>query len=452
MVGLDGTAVVIAAPWIGQTVHASHGELQWIANAYLVALALGLLPGGRLADRFGRRRAFVVGMLAFGALSLLIALSANPTVLIAFRAAQGLAGALMQPAALALLRTSVPGNRLDLAIGVLTAATATATAGGPVVAGAVVEHAGWPAVFIMNVPLALLGAVVARVATAESRASTRTSNPATSLVRMRGIRPGLALVGASYFAIYGLLFFLTFYLQNLRGLDPVTAGAWIVPLSGAVVLSAPLGGLAIARFGPRWPAISGMSLLCLGLVGLSWLDATTTMGAFLAPALLGGLGAGLALVAGTRAVIAVAPATMSGLASAVQQVAGQVGGVLGVTVLGVVMSWRVGEVLPRRLDETALPQPVADSMLASADSVAQGLVTAPAGTPEPFAALVVTAGRLAFVDGFHATLLTAALVAAGGAAIGLAVRSAGEPARPPHPPADVHGECGHEQGAHHEGV
>ncbi|WP_026449296.1 MFS transporter [Actinopolyspora mortivallis] len=452
LAGLDGTAVVIAAPNIAQTVHASPTQLQWITNSYLVALAVGLLPAGRFVDRLGHRRGFVLGVALFGLLSLPIALATSATMLITLRAAQGLAGALMQPAAMALLRVTFPPPRLNPAIGVLTAATAASAAGGPIIAGTIVEHFGWPAVFLLNLPLTLVTALLGRWSAAESRGDGAQRPPVRAVLRLPGIGFGVLLVTASYFAIYGLLFVLTLYLQNLRGLDPVAAGLWLLPLSAVVVLSAPLGGVLTTRFGAPRPALAGMALVVVTLAGLSMVDGETTLAGFTPIALLGGTGAGIALVAGTQAIIGVAPTALSGLASAVQQTVSQLGGVLGIGVLGAVLSWRVGEVLPAELEHAALPEDLVRRTLDNTGDIAQGTVPVPPATTESVTAALTAAGRQAFLEGLHTSLLVAALVTAVGSVLAAMIRSTAESAGPPDAAADVDGERRDQQRTHHKRV
>jgi len=142
MVGLDGTVTTIAAPYLSRSVGASLGDLELIANAYLVALAVCLLPAGRLADRIGRRVTFVLGVGVFGLASLALALSASVPALVLLRTIQGVAGALLQPSALALLRNAFPAGKLGLPLGVWGGANALAIGLGPVIGGVIVEELG----------------------------------------------------------------------------------------------------------------------------------------------------------------------------------------------------------------------------------------------------------------------------------------------------------------------
>jgi MFS family permease len=417
MVALDGTALTIAGPQIGRSVHASFGELQWMANAYLLVLAVALFPGGRIADRFGRRAAFTVGVISFGLASLLLATATTSAELIALRSVQGLCGALLQPAALALLRAAFDGKRLDAAIGLWGGASAAAIAAGPVIAGLIVQHFGWPAVFLLNVPIAVVTVVITVLGVGESKAAGVMARP-TELLRAPGVALGAVLTGLSYFSLFGLLFLLTLYLQNLRGLDPVSTGRWLLPITAVVVLSAPAGGLLTSRWGPRWPTAGGLALVCVGVLGFLRVGTNTAQSALLPAAVVVGVGTGIALVATTQIIVANAPSDMAGLGAALQQVATQLGGAAGIVVLGEVTSWRVGQVLPP-------------------------------GTDVAVAAQGRGPGAFAFVPGFHAALVAGAVVIAIGALVALRVRTSATAdapaARPPAGPSELDGERGHQQ-------
>jgi predicted MFS family arabinose efflux permease len=412
MVGLDGTAVTIAAPYIARSTGASLGELAWIANVYLVALAVGLLPAGRLADRVGRRATFVAGALAFGASSLAIGLTGDVTALIVLRGVQGLAGALLQPAALALLRTAFPGDRLGPVLGVWGGANALAIGLGPVVAGLVVQGFGWPAVFLANLPVAVVTVALVLVACGESRgAGAGAGRSLRRLLTLPGVGTGAVLVAVSSFAIFGLLFLLTLYLQNVHGLRPIAAAAWMLPATMVVVLSAPLGGVLGERLGPRAPVVGGMLLVAGGLAGLSGLGADAAFLDVAWPTTLVGIGTGLWVIAATQVILGGTPEPLVGTASAVQQAASQFGGVVGIAVLGAVMSGRVAADLPGRLEGEHVPAALADRVTRSADAVAQGHAPA-GGAAEPVAAAIREAADLAFMAGWHTTFLVAAAVVA----------------------------------------
>ncbi|GAA1939589.1 MFS transporter [Amycolatopsis minnesotensis] len=424
MAGLDGTALTIAGPGIASTTGTSLSGLQWVTTAYLLALAAALFPAGRLADRFGRRAVFLAGVLGFGTASLLVALTSSIGVLVALRALQGICGALLQPAALALLRAAFPPERLELALGIWGGASAAAIAAGPIVAGLLVGWAGWQAVFLVNVPIAVLTAVVTVVRIGESRA---TGEPGTirKLLRSPGVGVGAVLTALSYFSLFGLLFFLTLYLQNVRGLDPVAAGMWLLPVTVVVVLSAPAGGVLTGRFGPRLPAAGGLVLVAVGMAGFTRLDGGTGWLDALPASVVLGAGTGIALIAATQLIVAGAPVSMSGLASALQQVATQLGGALGIVALGAVMSLRAKGI-------------VAD------EAVTQGAVP-PGVAPED--------AHHAFLAGFAATAVAAAAVTAVGAVVAVRLspgmsgsgRALAKRTGPPQRTSDVDSKRGDQQ-------
>jgi MFS family permease len=419
MVGLDGTATTIAAPYISASVGATLAQLELIANAYLVALALGLLPAGRLADRIGRRRTFVIGVAVFALASLGIALSGNVMALVAFRVVQGFAGALLQPAALALVRNAFPPGRLGLPLGIWGGANALAIGLGPVLAGTIVQGFEWPAVFLLNVPVAALTIGLTWYAVAESR-GPRAGVPGAvrGLLADRAVCLGAVLVAVSSFGVFALLFLLTLYLQNVQGLRPIAAGAWMLPPTCVVVLSAPIGGMLAQRFGPRWPVCAGLVLVAAGLFSLSLLTPRSGFTDLLYPGLLVGFGTGLCVVAATEAIMGAAPDESTGMASALQQVASQAGGVLGIVAVGATLSWQVQQALPVRIAQAGLPRTAGRILLDGADRVAQGTVPPgldPATANPALAHAARAAAQLGFTDAMGAALLIAAGVSLLGA-------------------------------------
>ncbi|MGO1054959.1 MFS transporter [Crossiella sp. CA198] len=338
MTGVDGTALTIAGPDLAIDLGASITDLQWVANAYLLATALALLPAGALADRYGRRAVFLCGVTGFTLTSLAIALSGQVWLVIALRALQGVFSAMLQPAALGLIRAGFPTRTLGPAIGVWSAVAALGLAAGPLLGGLLVAAGGWSAIFYVNLPVGLLAITLTLSFVRESRSGQALRlRTVLNLVRPRQFRVGVALVAVNFGALFGVLFLLTLYLQTLKSLDPVTAGLWLVPVTGVVVLSAPLGGALTRRYGPMPPAIAGLLLVAVGLGAMATLDLHS--GAAQVALATGplGLGGGLALVAATEAILAAAPPEEAGLASAVQQVAGQLGGLAGIAVLGSIL-------------------------------------------------------------------------------------------------------------------
>ncbi|HEY1465599.1 MAG TPA: MFS transporter, partial [Acidimicrobiales bacterium] len=187
MVGLDSTVVAIANPYIASGLHASLADLQWITNSYLLALAVLLIVGGRLGDRYGRKVVFLVGVIGFASASVGVGAIGSVGGVILMRALQGAFGALLLPNTLALLRMAYPEDRLNHAIGIWTSTTALAIAGAPILGGFMVEHVSWQSVFYLNVPVAIITCVIGFNVLSESRES----------VRERMDLPGVVILAAS---------------------------------------------------------------------------------------------------------------------------------------------------------------------------------------------------------------------------------------------------------------
>jgi MFS family permease len=417
MVGLDGSAITIAAPSIARSVHASLGDLTVIANVYLVMLAVCILPAGRLADRVGRRAGFIAGAAGFAACSVGISLSTSVAELVVLRAGQGMFAALLQPTALALLSTGVARDRLSAMLGVWGGVNALTIGLGPVFAGFVVQGLGWPVVFLVNLPVAVVAIALVRIAIGESRVSGRAEGVRAVLGR-RGLRAAAALVALSSFAVFALLFALTLYLQNVHGLSPSTAGAWLLAPTLAVVVGALAGGALTERVGPRRPVVAGMVVVAAGLVGLSRLSVDSGYWALALPALLVGLGIGVWVIPATTTIVSDPDdgehGEAAGTASAIQQAAAQVGGVLGVAVTSAALSIYISGRLGPLLRAAHVPGHAAAMMLHSQGVVEEGRTPALGATPDHVHALAADAGHLAFAGGMRAAfLVSAALVALG---------------------------------------
>lgn len=469
MVGIDGTVVSVANPAIAHSLHASLADLQWITNAYLLALAVALIPGGKLGDRYGRRLMFLVGVGGFAATSAGVAVIGSVDGVIAMRAVQGLFGALLLPNTIALLRAAFPPEELNRAIGLWSSSSAAAIAGGPVLGGLLVEKVDWQSVFLINVPVSIVTIVCALIMTSESRESIRErfdsfgvvllaaavfcavygvirselsgwSSPATigllvasaglavafvlverrrtapllplHLFANRSISLGVVILLLNMFALYGVLFFVSLYFQNVQHLDAIEAGFRLLPLIGVFSLTSPYAGRIATRFGARLPITVGLGLTTASLWSMLVIQAGTSFWA-LCPGMIGiGLGIALVMVAATEAIISNAPVDEAGLAGGLQGIAIQLGGVLGSSVLGSILAARVGTVYPKSLAALGLPAPTR----ATLQIVDQGAVPASAGTA------LAAAGHAAFLSGLHVALLVGGLATLIGAACGPFIR------------------------------
>src|SRR3981189_919277 len=234
MVALDGTIVSVANPTIQRHLHASLSGLQWVTNGYLLALAVLLIVGGKLGDRYGRRLIFSIGIVGFALASLGCALSGSVMVLIVFRVIQGAFGAMLMPNTLAILRATFPPEKLNQAVGIWGGASALALAAGPIVGGLLVQHVSWQSIFLLNLPLGGIALAVTLTVVAESREAERPGSfDFPGLITLAGGRAMaiVALIGdhtlpwiSSYvlgFGIGGLAVLALFVIHESRASEPM---------------------------------------------------------------------------------------------------------------------------------------------------------------------------------------------------------------------------------------
>ena len=480
MVGLDGTIIAVANPAIQSHLHASLAGIQWVSNAYLLALAVSLITIGRLGDRFGHKKVFLTGVAGFAASSAAIGLSGSIagsiTLVIAFRALQGVFGAMLQPTALALLRNTFPAEKMNGAIGAWGAVIGASTAAGPIVGGLLVQHIGWEACFYVNVPVGVAALVMSLLVLKETPAapassfdipgiatlagslfllifglikgpdygwaSTRTlvflgaaalagllfvireSRARQPLLPLRLFRSaslsaGVVLVIMLMFAMFGAMFFMTFYLENVHGLDPIAAGVHLLPMTAMMIIGSPIAGAVIGKLGPRIPIMTGMVLAAVAMFGLSRLGATSSPNDTIAWFVLLGLGLSPVMVGATDVIVGNAPVALAGVASGLQSTAMQLGGTLGTAVLGALMSAKISSTLPASWHAAHLPA-LSTAQLAQVESaVSVGAAPVTRGTPARAADVITQISHDTFVAGMHNAFLVAAVVALAGALIAL---------------------------------
>jgi EmrB/QacA subfamily drug resistance transporter len=480
MVGLDATVVSIANPAIAKSLHADLAGLQWVTNGYLLALAVSLIPAGKLADRFGRKRVFVIGVVGFAAASLLVGVSGSLGMVIFWRVIQGLAGALLQPASLAILRNTFPADKLNAAIGIWGATVGISIASGPIVAGLLVENVNWESVFFLNAPLGAIALAMSLWVIKESRAEEakasfdipgiallsgslfalvwglikagtegfgastpiwsfvaaavlmaafivvelRTEHPLLplGLFRSAALSAATGLIVLGFFAMFGTIFFITLYLQQVHGMSPVSAGVRMLPMTGVFIFASPMAGALTNRFGPRVPLVMGMGFTAIAMFGLSRIGVDASYNAIWPWFVLIGMAFGLVIVAGTEAIVGNAPAHLAGVAGGLQQTASQIGGVLGTSVLGTILSSRVGSVLVDKLTGAGLPSAQAHQLTSAKDYIAQGVAPVPKGASGQVAHAITTGSHQAFMSGFQTAMVVASAVALVAAFAALLVR------------------------------
>ncbi len=403
MAGLDVLVVTTALTTIRRSLGASIGQLEWIVNAYTLSLAVLLMTAAALGDRFGRRRLFVAGIGLFTAASAASALAPGIGWLIAARAVQGAGAAMLMPHAMALLSAAYPPERRARALGVFSGVMGLAILAGPIVGGAVVQGLAWQWIFWLNVPIGLLliPLVVTRIeesfgprvrldaggvllvtgaatglvwglirgntagwGSAEVVASLaagalllagfvawelRTAEPMLPMrfFRSRAFSAGNAANFLTFASILASVFFFAQYLQTALGYGPLGAGLRLAPWTVTVSLVAPLAGSWVNRIGERPLTVGG---LLLQAAGFGWVALIAEPGlgypAMIAPMLLAGCGASLAMPATQNAVIGAVPPVSIGKASGTFNMLRQLGGAFGVAIAAAVFSATGGYASP----------------------------------------------------------------------------------------------------------
>jgi EmrB/QacA subfamily drug resistance transporter len=396
MIMLDNTVVNVALPSMRRSLHMSLSELEWVVAGYALTFAAFMLIGGKLADFFGRRLVFMLGLAVFTGASLACGLAANGGFLIGARIVQGLGGAMMNPATLSIIAATFAPRERGRAIGIWAGVSAMALAIGPLVGGLLTEHVNWNWIFFINVPVGLAGLLAVPIFIDESRDTTadqRLDLPGLgasalglfaltyafieanangwgsgriigafavaaislvafvllerhqrapmldlSLFRNRtfgGANAAMLFVGL---AMFGTFFYVSLYMQNVLHYSPVEAGASFLPMTILIILIAPRAGALTDRVGSRWLVGIGMTLLAGMLFYYTTLGAHETFWALLPGLLLGGFGMGMTMTPVTAAAMSAVSVDKAGVGSAVLNSARQVGGSLGIAVMGAIVA------------------------------------------------------------------------------------------------------------------
>jgi predicted MFS family arabinose efflux permease len=232
-----------------------------------------------------------------------------------------------------------------------------------------------------------------------------------SLFRSLSLDVGVVLSLAVAFSLFGVLFFLTLYLQRVQGYSPVGAGVRMLPLTAVISISAPLGGVLGGKVPLRLQLFVGLLIVAGGLLGLIGIEPDSSFTAIWPWFILLGIGMGLVMTGSTEAIVGAAPVERAGIASGLQQTGFQVGGALGTSVLGAVLTARIGALIAGKLAANGVPAATAAQVAGQKQAIAQGLIPVPAGTSHAVALRVVAAGQQALTDGMHVTFVVAAGVA-----------------------------------------
>jgi EmrB/QacA subfamily drug resistance transporter len=461
--GLDGTILNVALPTLAAELGASTSGLQWIVDAYILVFAGLLLPAGALGDRIGRRKVLLVGLGVFLVSSVAAAWTTSISGLVAARAAMGLGSAIMMPMAMATLPVIFPPAERGRAISVLAAAMGVGVPLGPIVGGWLLDNFWWGSVFLVNVPVAVIAIIAALAFIPDS------ANPASLRADMlggvlstaglvsvvygvieaprlgwgdplvlAGIGLGLVLlvlfvmwekryaypmidlglfrrprflwgtVAATIgtFGLFGLLFTLPQYLQAVQGYDAFSTGLRLVPMMGGLILGAGGADRIVARIGTRIPVTAGLVVISAAMVLGATTGPDTGYGLTATWLALAGFGVGLALAPAMEAVLDELPTDESGAGTALTMALRQVGGALGVALLGSVLAGTYTS----RLDVAGVPEPAAQT---ARDSVAGAVAVA----DQLRVPALFESARDAYLSGMTAVLLVCAAITLIGAVL-----------------------------------
>jgi DHA2 family multidrug resistance protein-like MFS transporter len=464
VLALDVSVLFLAAPHLGADLRPSSTELLWILDVYGFLIAGFLVTMGTLGDRVGRRRLLVIGAIAFALASVLAAYSTSPAMLIVARAALGVAGATLMPSTLALISTMFTDPRQRaVAIGIWMTTFSAGISIGPIVGGALLESFWWGSVFLIAVPVMVLLVVLAPVLLPEYRDPARGKLDLPSVVlslatvlpvvhglkeiaaghgswlpwtgivagvalgyvfarrqrrlphpmvdlelfRIRAFTAALALLLLGITAINGVNFLYPQFLQSVRGLSPMAAGLWMIPIALAAVLGSLIAPFLARRVRPAWVIAGGAVVSAVGFVLVTQVDAGAGIGLLVAAGVVAIAGLSPMGVLTTDMVVGAAPGEKAGAAAALSETSGELGVGLGVAVTGTIAT----AVYRAEIDATAPAGLPAGAVEAGRESL-NGAVAAAGDLPPEQATALLEPAREAFTTGLNVAGLVGAVLVA----------------------------------------
>lgn len=489
---MANTALTVAAPDMTRDLGLSSADLQWVIDGYTVPYAALMLLLGAIGDKYSRRGALVLGLVVFGGGAVAGSLVGSATGVIAARAVMGVGAAMIMPATLSLLAASFPRAERAKAIVLWTATAGLAIAAGPLVAGALLQHHGWASTFLINVPIAVLAIIGAFVLVPPSKAGhhgridyvggllsvisvgalvymiiegphfgwgakavtaavvagagfvvfvlweLRHPRPVLDVRRYldRGFAGSNLAVALFFLAVFGAFYYLTQHLQFVLGFDAFETGVRMLPLAGAVFVGSALTGILTPRLGMRVTVTAGMVGGTASLALLTRIDAGSGYGEFVLPLVLLGLAIGLALSPCTDAIMGAFPESELGVGGAVNDTSIELGGSLGIAILGSVLSGAYSS----HLADTVGGKLPAGALSTAQDSVGAGLavaekVGAKAG-PEQAHALVDAVNGAFSQAVAHTSLVGAVILGVGTVLVAVLIPGRGRRTEPEAAPAE----------------
>ncbi|MBD3142581.1 MFS transporter [Microbispora bryophytorum] len=462
---LDNTILNVAIKTIADPVHglgATQSELEWAMNSYTLVFAGLLFTFGVLGDRYGRKRMLMVGMVLFGLASLASAYAQDPMQLIAARALMGLGGAAIMPATLAIISNVFPIHERGKAIGIWAGGVGIAVAIGPITGGLLLEHFWWGSVFLVNVPIVIIGLALIAGIVPDSKDpnksgldpvgvllsilglislvygivrisdlgtvadvsvlvpsllgvailaafvwyESRIAHPAFDVRNFRnaGFSTAIATVGLVFFAAMGVMFFLAFYWQIVRNYSPLQSGALVLPFAAAQLIFAPQSARMVQKYGARAVGTVAMLVITLALACYAFVQVDTPIWILLALGFVQGAAMANIMPPATTAIMNALPREKAGVGSSMSNVVRQVGGTLGIAILGAVLSASYRSDMEGKV--AALPEQLRHVVTESISGAA-GV----AGNLGAQGTSLLDAANAAFVSGIHLAALGSAFVA-----------------------------------------
>ncbi len=483
MMMLDNTVVNVALPTIQQKFGATTSALEWIVNGYTLSLAVLMVTMGKLGDVFGRKRLFLIGLTVFTAASFACGVAPNLGTLIFFRVLQGVGGSIMMPGTLSIITATFTGKERAQAIGIWAGISGLALAAGPIVGGALVEYVNWQAIFFINIPIGiaafLIGSRVVKESSDPNAARSvdylgvatltpaifaltlaliegqtwgwgsgrilglfaatvvllalfavienRQAHPMVDFAMFRSVTFTAANVISFVlsFGMFGTIFFLTLYMQNVLGYSAIQSGLRTLPTTGLIMFSAPLGGKLTGRFGGRPIIFTGLVLVGLGLLlDFLRLTAHSPYSDLLPSFLMIGIGIGFAMSPLSSVAMAAVERTKAGVASGILNMNRQLGGVFGIALLGAIFANRSHSHVVRAVTSLPVPNAAKAQIIANA-SLGRGSGTLPGADP----ALVLQIKDAVLggvVNGLTDAMLIGAIACAIGAVLALTLKRPAE--------------------------
>ncbi|MFI8997898.1 MFS transporter [Streptomyces sp. NPDC053542] len=465
LVGVDATVLGLAAPYLSEDLRPSGTQLLWIGDVYSFVIAGLLVSMGSLGDRIGRKKLLLTGSVAFGAMSALAAYATTPEMMIAARALQGVAGATLMPATLALIRNLFHDPReRSLAVGVWGAAASAGTAVGPVLGGFLLGHFWWGSVFLINLPVMVVLVAVGIKVLPESRnpepGPWDLASVGLSLVGMvgvvyavkeaaaHGVGAGVAIAGVlgvlalvgfvrrqlrlptplldmklfsnrgfsgavladllTILGLAGLLFFLSQFLQMVQGRSPLNAGLVELPAAVGAMGAGLAAGPVARRLSVRTVVSGGLVLVGLGLGACAWVSADTATPVLCAILFIVGVGAGFSFTVTADVILSSVPKEQAGAASAVSETAYELGSALGIALLG--------SVVTGVYRNFTAPEGVPAGAVTEARESLGGAVETAGDLPHRAGEALLHAAQRAFTDGMEAAAVAGGVISLAAAA------------------------------------